>query len=164
MPRSSIMLGGLVGAVLLGAATSAVAGAAKGTVSYKNDKATVQHAYLVKGPDAVDEKKSIRRIILVPKDMQATIAACKVMSCSDGEVGEGLTIDLDGGPRVNYWVVLKDQMVQFSGTADPATFKTTTDEPGRIAGTFVVDATAAGGPKIDVEFDAALVQEFQKAR
>lgn len=164
MRRSSIRLGMLWATLLLGVATNAAAESAKGTVSYKNDQATIQHAYLVKGPDAVDEKKIIRRLILVPKDMQATIAACKVMSCSDSEVGEGLTIDLDGGPRVNYWVVLKDQRVQFSGTADPATFKTKTDEPGKIAGTFVVDATAGGGPKIDVEFDAALVKEFQSAR
>ena len=164
MQKSSTTFGVLLGTLLLGSATIATAGAAKGTVSYKSDKATIQHAYLVKGPDAVDEKKIIRRIILVPKDMQATIAACKVMSCADGEVGEGLTIDLDGGPRVNYWVVLKDQMVQFSGTADPATLKTKTDEPGKIAGTFVVDDSASGGPKIDVEFDAALVKEFQTAR
>lgn len=165
MKDSYVMIVGLMGAALLGAATTAAAGAAKGTVSYRGATATIQHAYLVKGPDAVDEKKIIRRLILVGKDMQATIAACKVMSCSDGEVGEGLTLDLDGGPRVNYWVVLKDQLVQFSGTADPATtLKTKTDEPGKIAGTFVLDATAAGGPKIDVEFDAALVKEFQSAR
>lgn len=164
MRGSRIRLGGLIGALLLGSAASATAGTAKGTVSYKSDKAAVQHAYLVKGPDAVDEKKIIRRLILVPKDLEATIKACQAMSCSDGEVGEGMTIDLDGGPRVNYWVVLKDQRLQFSGTADPATFKTKTDEPGRIAGTFVVDATASGGPKIDVEFDAALLKEFQIAR
>lgn len=164
MQGSYIILAGLLGAMQLGSAASATAGTAKGTVSYKNDKATIQHVYLVKGPDAVDDKKIIRRLILAPKDLEATIKACKAMSCSDGELGEGMTIDLDGGPRINYWVVLKDQLVQFSGTADPATFKTKTDEPGHITGTFAVDGTASGGPKIDVEFDAALLKEFQTAR
>jgi hypothetical protein len=164
MQKSSTPLGVLLGIVMLGSATIATAGAAKGTVSYKHDTATLQRAYLVKGPDAVDEKKIIRRIILSAKDMQAALDSCKVMSCTDSDLGEGMTIELDGGPRINYWVVLKDQRVQYSGTADPATFKTKTDEPGKIAGTFGVDDSASGGPKIDVEFDAALVKEFQSAR
>lgn len=163
MRRSRTMRTGLA-TLLIGLATSAHAGSAKGTVSYKATTATVQHAYLVRGPDAVDPTKTIRRLILVPKDLEATIKACTTMSCTDGDVGEGMTVDLDGGPRINYWVVLKGQLLQFSGTADPATFKTTTDEPDKLVGTFVVDATAGGGPKIDVQFDAALLKELTQAR
>jgi hypothetical protein len=162
--RTWQMVMGLTGLIISCAATPALAGSAKGTISYQSNTASVQHAYLVKGPDAVDEKKIIRRLILAPKDLEATIKACRAMSCSDGNVGEGMTIDLDGGPRVNYWVVLKGQLVQFSGTADPSTFKTKTDEPGHLAGSFTVDATASGGPKIAVDFDAALLKEFQAAR
>ncbi len=155
---------GMMVAMLVGSATSAGAESAKGTIVYKGNTVTVQHAYLVKGPDAVDEKKIIKRIVLATKDLKAKLDACKAMSCSDGDLGEGMTIDLDGGPRVNYWVVCKDQMVQYSGTADPATFKTTADDASKIAGSFVVDASGAGGAKIDVTFDATLVKELTSAR
>ena len=150
--------------VVLGAAASALAGSAKGTVAYKGTTATITHAYLVKGPDAVESTKTIRRLILVATDLEAKLSACKVMSCSDGEVSEGMTLDLDGGARVNYWVALKGQMVQYSGTAVPATLKTTTDKPDHMVGTFVVDDPSAGGPKVDVQFDAALLKEFTAAR
>lgn len=154
----------MVMAALTGTAATAAAESAKGTIAYRGNTLTVQHAYLVKGPDAVDEKKIIKRIVLATKDLKAKIDACKTMSCSDGDVGEGMTIDLDGGPRVNYWVVFKDQMVQYSGTADPATFKTTADDAGKIAGTFTVDDSGAGGAKIDVTFDAPLVKEMTATR
>jgi hypothetical protein len=150
--------------MLLGLVAPALAGSAKGTVAYKGTTATVTHAFLVKGPDAIDPGKTIRRPILVAGDLEPKLAACKAMGCTDGQVMEGMTLDLDGGPRVNYWVALKGQLLQYSGTADPATLKTTTDEPARMAGTFVVDATGAGGPKIDVQFDAPLLKEFQAAR
>lgn len=154
------MMLGMVAAL----ATPAFAGSAKGTVAYKGTTATITHAYLVSGPDAIDPGKTIRRIVLVAGDLEPKLSACKAMSCTDGEVMEGMTLDLDGGPRVNYWVALKGQMVQYSGTADPATLKTTTDEPGRMAGTFVVDATGSGGPKVDVQFDAPLLKTFTAAR
>ena len=32
--------------------------------------------------------------------------------------GEGMTLDLDSGSRLNYWFVGKNQLVQYSGTAD----------------------------------------------
>jgi hypothetical protein len=145
-------------------AAPALAGSAKGTVAYKGTTATITHAYLVTGRDAVDPNKTIKRIVLVAGDLEPKLTACKAMSCTDGEVTEGMTLDLDGGPRVNYWVALKGQMVQYSGTADPATLKTTTDEAGRMGGTFVVDATGSGGPKVDVQFDAPLLKTFQAAR
>lgn len=150
------LLGGLV--------APALAGTAKGTVTYKTARATIAHAYLVKGPDAVETTQTIRRLVLSAVDLEPKITACAVMSCSDGEVGEGMTIDLGAGPRVNYWVSLKGQRLQYSGTAEPTTLQTTVDEPGHLVGRFVVDATAAGGPKIDVQFDAALLKEFQAAR
>lgn len=157
-----MMMGTL--AALVASATPALAGSAKGTIAYKGTTATITHAYLVSGPDAVDPAKTIRRIVLVAGDLEPTLSACKTMICTDSEVMEGMTLDLGGGPRVNYWVALKGQMLQYSGTADPATLKTTTDEPGRMAATFVVDATGSGGPKVDVQFDAPLLKTFTAAR
>ena len=118
-------------ALLVATSAPAWAGTAKGTIDYKGTKATITHAYLVKGPDAVDETKKIRRVVFTAADFDAKLSACKAMHCSESELGEGMTIDLDGGPRVNYWVVLKGQMVQYSGTAQPATLKSSTDEPLR---------------------------------
>ena len=35
------------------------------------------------------------------------------MMCGDGDMSEGLTIDLDAGARINYWFVAEGQRVQF---------------------------------------------------
>ena len=75
-----------------------------------------------------------------------------------GGIGEGMTVDLDAGPRLNYWFVANDQRVQYSGTADPASLKLTTDAPQRLAGKWDLDARAAGGPRVQLEFDAALLK------
>jgi hypothetical protein len=44
----------------------------------------------------------------------------------------------------------------------PASVKLTTNTPTRLAGTWDLDATAAGGPVVHVTFDAALVKELKK--
>jgi hypothetical protein len=142
----------------------AAAGDAKGTLTHKARTVTFKHAYLVTGPDAVDPKKTVRRVILSPRDVAAKVRGCGTMSCVDGALMEGLVVDLDGGPRLNYWMAINDQMVQHSGTKPPAALKATADEPKRLAGKLAFDDTQSGGPKVDVEFDAALVKEFKAAR
>jgi hypothetical protein len=134
------------------------AGEAKGTVTSRNRTANVKFAYLVKGPDAIT-KETIRRLILSTTDLSAKIAACQKMSCTDGGLGNGLMVNLDSGPRFSYWMVLNDQMVQYSGTEPYASLAAKTDDPKRLVGTLRFDKTGAGGPKVDVEFDAALVKE-----
>jgi hypothetical protein len=121
-------------------------------------------AYLVGGPDAVDPGKKIRHLILSATDMSAKLAACQTMSCTDADLGSGMTVDLDAGPRLNYWVVLNGQKVQYSGTEPPASLKLTADSATRLAGTLAFDSAAAGGPQVAVEFDAPLVKEMTKAR
>ena len=86
------------------------------------------------------------------------------MSCADGELMEGLVVDIDGGPRLNYWMTVNDQLVQYSGTKPPAALKSSADEPKRLVGTLTFDDAQSGGPKVDVEFDAPLVKEFRAAR
>jgi hypothetical protein len=99
----------LVAAAALPSGSDGAAGQAKGTLSHKGKSVTLAHAYLVTGPDAVDPKKTIRRLILSTKDLGAKIKGCQGMSCSDGEVTEGLVVDIGSGPRLNYWMALNDQ-------------------------------------------------------
>jgi hypothetical protein len=163
LDRSRLMPLGLA---LTAAATLSVvvfADVAKGTATYtaKSGPVTVafKHAYLMKGPDVVSGKV-IRRVVLSVADVSKALAGCQSMMCSDGGIGDGMTIDFDG-PRLNYWFVAKDQLVQHSGTAAPAAAKLTTDTPTRVAGTLSLDGSG-GGPKVQVEFDAALVKELKK--
>jgi len=94
---------------------AAAAGEAKGTVTSKARTVDVKYAYLVKGPDAVT-KQTIRRLILSATDLSAKIAACKTMSCTDSDLGNGLSVVLEGGPRIFFWMVMNDQKIQYSGT------------------------------------------------
>jgi hypothetical protein len=145
-------------------AQASIAGETKGTISYPKGTVTVKYSYLVKGPDAFDSKKMIRRLIFSATDLTAKLAACKAMSCSDGEVTEGMTVDLDAGPRLNYWMVMNGGLVQYSGTKEPTALKTSADDAKHLAGKLSFDDAGAGGPKVDVDFDAALVKEFTQAR
>jgi hypothetical protein len=57
--------------------------------------------------------------------------------------------------------VANGQAIQYSGTADPASLKLTTDTPQRVAGKWDLDASGAGGPVIRVEFDATAIKEIK---
>jgi hypothetical protein len=143
-------------------------GTAQGTVAYKAKSGPItiapKFAYLVKGPDAVDAGKTIRKLIFSTADLGAKITACATMSCTESDLNEGMSVDLDAGPRLNYWVVLNGQRVQYSGTEPPASLKLTTDTPQRLAGSLNIDAAAAGGPQVAIQFDTPLVKEMTKAR
>jgi hypothetical protein len=136
-----------LGVICALSATLAVAGDAKGTLTYKARTANLKYAYLVKGSDAVS-KQPIRRLILSATDLGAKISACRTLSCTDSDLNDGLSVNFDIGSRLNYWMVMNDQKIQYSGTQKPEALKTTADD------------AAAGGPKVDVEFDAALVKEL----
>lgn len=154
----------LAAALALGAGSAlAAGGTASGTVAYKGQTLNVKHAYLFKGPDVVEKDKVIRRLILVTQDPGKKLEACKSMSCTQGEMGDGLSVDMDGGPRYGYWVALKGGMVQYSGTAKPEALSATAEEPNRLAGKLTIDDSDFGGPKIQVQFDAPLVKELKEA-
>ena len=139
----------------------AMADEATGTVNYKGRTATLKYAYLVKGPDEMDQETIIRRVILSQTDIAADIQACTTLGCCTNNLTEGITVDLDAGSRLNYWVVLNDQLVQYSGTEQTTALEATQDEPGRVAGTLNIDDTEADGPKVEATFDAALLTEFE---
>jgi len=151
-------------AALLSLSAVASADPAKGTVVYHGNTAKLEYVYLVKGPDAVDTATTIRELVFSSTDLGPKIQACNTMSCVSGEVTDGITVDLGAGPRINYWVALNDQRVQYSGTANPAVLQTTADEATKLAGTLRIDDTDAGGPKLEVQFDTKLLKEFQSAR
>lgn len=165
--RTLAVLAGLL-AMVVACNAAAAGGTAKGTLTYKSKSGVItmapKFAYLFKGPDAVEPGKIIRHLILSPTDLGPKIEACTTMSCTDSGLGSGLTVDLDAGPRLNYWVVLNDQRVQYSGTEKPAALTLTTDTPARLAGKLVFDGAAMGGPQVDIEFDAPLLKELTKAR
>lgn len=162
--RSTASLALAAGAVGLLLAGLAAAGDAKGTLVHKTTTVRLAHAYLVKGPDAVDQKKIIRRLIFSSADLGAKLQKCQTMSCTDSDLTEGMTVDLDGGPRLNYWMVYNGGRVQHSDTARPEALTTTANEPGRLAGRLAFDGTPSGGPKVDVEFNAPLLKELKAAR
>ena len=149
---------------LVATPVAAADGEAKGTLSYQGKILSLRHVYFVKGPDQVDPKKTIRRIILTATDIEAKLRACPTMSCVDGVIPEGMEIDLDAGPRLNYWLTFNNQMLQYSGTARPEVLKIAGQDPKRLAGALAIDDTAASGPKVDVEFAATLLKEITAAR
>ena len=157
MRRSACALACALSSVLV---MPAHAEPAKGTVAVGARSAALQHAWLVVGPDAVDPKKTIRRVVFSATDIGAKIKACAKMSCTDGSVDDGMTIDLDNGPRINYWVALNGQRVQYSGTLEPKVLGATANDAKRVAGKLAFDQSASGGAKVDVQFDAPLAKAF----
>ena len=151
-------------AFALAAGTAAAGNEAKGTIDYKARNTALKYAWLVKGPDSMEPKTTIRMLILTADDIGAKLAACKTMSCASGAVTEGMTVDFDAGPRLNYWIAVNGQKVQYSGTAKPDVFAAKANDAGRLAGKLAIDGTTAGGPKVDAEFDVAVLKTFTAAR
>jgi hypothetical protein len=141
---------------------------ANGTLTYKGAKKTftvaLKHAYLVKGPDTFEKDKTVSRLVFSTSDFSTAIKETDALNGFDGKLMEGMIVELDGGPRLNYWIVLNDQLVQYSGTVEPAVLKSTANTADHLAGKLRFDDSKAGGPKVDVEFDAPLLKSFSKAR
>ncbi len=147
------------------ASGTAMADPAKGTLTGTGKVAAtvnVKHAYLVKGPNAFGDKM-VRLLILSEVDQTAHIKSCSTMSCTTNKLESGMTVEFDTGPRLLYWFVANGQRVQASGTAEPDSITLTTNTAQKIAGKWTYDASGQGGPKIAVEFDAAMLKEFGKA-
>jgi hypothetical protein len=154
----------VVAAVSYFGAAVAAGNDATGTLVYKTRSATLKYAWLVKGPYLQDPSKTVRRLILSAQDISAALQACKTISCADGRVTEGMTVDFDVSPRLNYWIALNGQKVQYSGTVTPDAFAARANDAGHLAGKLSIDDMAAGGPKIDVEFNVTLFKEFKPDR
>jgi hypothetical protein len=139
---------------------SAAGSDANGTLAFKGGTVALKYAWLVKGPWERDPARTVRHLIVSAKDIGAEIAACKTISCADGKVTEGMTVDFDVSPRLDYWIALNGQKVQYSGGARPEAFTARANDPGHLAGKLVFDDAAMGGPKVDVEFDVTVLKTF----
>ncbi|HEX3631910.1 MAG TPA: hypothetical protein VHZ01_05340 [Casimicrobiaceae bacterium] len=150
-------------AASLAPAADADPGMATGSISYRSQAGPIivrpKYAYLVKGPDTVTGN-TVRRVVLSVTDLAPRLRTCATMMCGDGDMSEGLTIDLDAGPRINYWFVANGQRVQYSGTAEPSSLRLSSNTQQRVAGAWRLDARPAGGPQVQIEFDAALLKVF----
>ena len=167
MKRLPQAVGQLLAALALGSlfiSSAAAADLGTGSVNYKGQTVGLKYAWLVSGPSDMEPGKTVRRLIMSANDIGAKLKACAAFSCTDGSVMEGMTVDFTGGPRLNYWIVMNGQKVQYSGTAKPDAFAAQADEPARLAGRLAIDDTGAGGPKIDTQFDVTLLKEFKAAR
>src|ERR1700704_1263660 len=134
---------------------AAAAEPASGTINYQSKAGpiviNVANVYMVNGPDAVNGK-TIRQLIFTSADVGAKLQACASMMCASGNVTEGMTVDFDVGPRLNYWVVGNGQKIQYSGTAKPdETLKLIANTAERVAGTLTIDDGAMGGAMVNVK-------------
>ncbi len=75
-----------------------------------------------------------------------------------------MTVDFAGGPRLNYWVALNGQKVQYSGAARPAALTAKVDDATHLAGQLAIDDIVADGPKVTATFDVTLTKDFRIAR
>jgi hypothetical protein len=139
---------------------------AKGTLVCKSRAgaltAALKFAWLVKGPYPADPAETVRRLFLPGKDIGAAIQDCKTIMCAGGQATEGMTVDFDVRPRLNYWIALSGQKVQYSRTAEPGAFAARANDARHLAGRLAIDDAAAGGPKVDVELNVRLFKEFKQ--
>ena len=157
---STAMLHVFVAACLVANIAIAAGSEASGTLAYKGRTAAFKYAWLVKGPYDRDPTKTVRHLILSANDIGVAIQACKTISCADGKLTEGMTVDFDVSPRLDYWIALNGQKVQYSGAAMPNAFASRVNDSGHLAGKLAIDDVAAGGPRVDAEFDLAVFKTF----
>ena len=155
----------VVALVALASTGLVAAGAdAKGTVAYKNKTGeftlTVRYAYVVTGPDVADPSQTVARLIFSETDIANALQTCASMMCIDSQITEGLVVDITDGPRLNSWLTLNKGRVQYSGPQPPAALTIKSETATRIAGALAFDASAAGGPKVEVVFDAPVIREL----
>ena len=134
---------------------------AKGTLEYKTYSLMLKHAWLLKGPSEMDPRKTIRRLILSANDISPKLQECTTMRCASGQVTEGMTVDFDIPPRLDYWIAVSDQKVQYSYGAMPEAFVARINDAGHLAGKLTINHVRAGGQKVDAEFDVTVFKEFR---
>ncbi len=148
---------------LLVANAAFAADSASGTASFKSFSSTLKYGWLVRGPDAMDESKTTLRLFLSSSDIGAKIKACTTLSCANLALEDGAMVDYSDARHLGYAVKLNGQRVQYSGGTDGAAFKLTINTPDRLAGTLRVDDSAAGGARVNVDFDLTRMNTFKTA-
>ncbi|MDD5324615.1 MAG: hypothetical protein PHR71_04785 [Polaromonas sp.] len=151
-------------ALLLAASAGYAQDKASGTLNFKTWSGAVKFGWMVRSPDEMDASKSILRIYLSSADIGARIRACKTLSCADRALEDGAMVDFSDARHLAYAVRLNGERVQYSGGTDGAAFKLSTNQPDHLAGKLHIDDSAAGGAKVDADFDLTLANTFKTVR
>ncbi|QBB71244.1 hypothetical protein ELE36_13250 [Pseudolysobacter antarcticus] len=152
-------------AMLLAISTLATAAdKASGSVTLKTTVGMVKYAVLVRGPDEMNSGKTLLRIYLSSADIGAKIKACKTLHCADATLEDGAMVDYSEARHLDYSVKLNGQRMQYSGATDASAFALASGSPNHLVGKLHVDDSAAGGAKIDADFDLTLVSTFTTVR
>jgi hypothetical protein len=133
-------------------------------VAFKTFTSDARYATLVRGPDEMDESRTVLRIYLSSADIGAKIKACKTLSCADKALEDGAMVDFGDGRHLAYAVRLNGARAQYSGGTDADAFELTTTQPDHLAGKVHIDDSAAGGAKVDAQFDLTLSSTFTSVR
>lgn len=154
-----------VSALLLSLSSTALAvDSASGTVAFKAASGAIKYAWMVRGPDEMDDSKTTLRIYLSSADIGAKIKACKTLSCADMALEDGAMVDYSDARHLAYAVRLNGERVQYSGGTDGDAFKLSTNTPDHLAGKLHIDDAAVGGAKVDADFDLMLANTFKTVR
>lgn len=137
---------------------------ASGSVGFKTYSSAVKYAWLVRGPDEMDESRSVLRIYLSSADVGNAIKACKTLSCADRTLTDGAMVDYSDARHLGYAVRLNGERVQYSGGTDGDAFALSTHTPDHLAGKLHIDDSASGGAKIDADFDLTVANTFKSVR
>jgi hypothetical protein len=137
---------------------------AGGTVAFKTYSSPVKYAWLVRGPDEMDESRSVLRIYLSSADIGSAIKACKTLSCADAALTDGAMVDYSDASHLGYAVRLNGERAQYSGGTRGDAFALSANKPDHLAGKLHIDDSASGGAKVDADFDLTLVNTFKAVR
>jgi hypothetical protein len=131
--------------------------AVRGKLFLKGKTFNFPFAWLVRGPDTFDEKKTSAYLILSSRDISAAISACKDINCVIFDaVTDGAVLQPADDGHNSFWLRVKTpKEQQLSGR----TWTATIDEPRRLAGKlqFSYENTK---DEADLEIDAVLLKEF----
>ena len=133
-------------------------GQANGTIAHKGKTVVLKHAYYVTGTNM---GFPLRQVVLSATDIGPAMAADDSLLTAGNRLREGIIVYIDEGKMLRYWMAISDQTEQVSTMFPAKEFTATANDAKRVAGKLAFDHTRSGGPKVDVEFDARLLKEFE---
>jgi len=133
-------------------------GQASGTLVHKGKTVVLKYAYFIKGTNM---GFPLRQVVLSTTDIGPAMAADSSLLTAGDRLREGIMVCVDAGKMLRYWMAISDQTEQVSTMFPAKEFAASANDANRIAGRLIFDHTRSGGPKVDVEFDAGLLKEFE---